>query len=114
MNDYIFTLSITPSRKLKTVIGSGDFELSTPLSLGKWATVYVSYAFTAGGYGISRVFLNGVSDDGFASITAGLAPSDFSFSDMLQVGGNFVGSIRRFQIFTSASLELVTGDCIFF
>lgn len=102
-------LSITPGMKLKTTIGPKSEELNVPLSLGKWTTIYVSYVLTAEGFGISRVFLNGGDAGGNAATMNGNLRSDFSLSDTLQIGGDFVGSIRRLQIYTTAALELVTG-----
>jgi len=105
---YPFALQINSDLKLKTFIGPSTALLSQSLTLGKWASVYIMYSFTAGGYGLSRAYINGIDAGGLAETTNGLAHSQFSTADILRVGG-FVGHLKRLQIFSPAAIGMNKG-----
>jgi len=79
------------------------------LTLGKWATIYLAFALTAGGYGRGQLTIDGIMATA-VPITATLPTSlAFSNSDVLKIGGAFSGHIRRIQIYSPGSLGVVTG-----
>jgi len=106
---YPFALQIKSDLKLKTFIGPVSALLPQSLTLGKWASVYIIYSFTAGGYGFSKAYINGVDAGGFADTTNGIGHSTFSTNDIVRVGG-FIGHLRRLRIFSPAAIGMNKGS----
>ena len=110
----MFTLAVTPNMKLRATIKDGNQEMDTVLTVGHWATVYVLYSFTAGGYGIAKVYVNEGPAGGLAATSnAPNIPTIFSSTlDTLKIGGGFVGHLKRFQVYSPAALPFIasTGD----
>ena len=108
--------------KLKTNVYNLNYETGQVLPVGTWISVYALYFLTHGGYGGSKVYVDGVDAVGLAATTTVPSPPPtFSTSDELKIGGGFEGYLRRFQIyspaafpFETASSSSTTNLCFFF
>jgi len=107
LTDDVFSLAITPNLRLKTTIRGSSHQVPQTLSLGSWAQVYVFYSFTSGAYGISKIYLNGIPTDGFAVVAVGTTPPVFSPTDVVKIGGGFVGHLKRLQVYSPAALPFI-------
>jgi len=97
--------------KIRTTIHATTGVLPTQLVVGKWATVYVAYSFTAGGYGLSRAYINGQDTGLVVDISNAPSNSVFSTADFIRTGG-FIGHLKRIKIFSPASFGMSTGTSI--
>ena len=97
--------------KIRTTIHANTGVLPKQLVVGKWATVYVAYSFTDGGYGLSRVYINGEDTGSVVDISNAPSNSFFSTADFMRTGG-FIGHLRRIKIFSPASFGMSTGTSI--
>jgi len=75
--------------------------------VGQWTAIYVVYAFTSGGFGVSMVYIDGFLANSAALTTNGLSPSAFSTSDIVKIGQGFTGKLKRIQIYSPAAFGLV-------
>ena len=96
--------------RIKTTIRDQSVEMATVIPAGEWRTVYVVYTFTTGGYGISKVYIDGADAGGSAWTSSSTSPPSFSNSDLIKIGGGFKGHLRRFQIYTPAASPFETAS----
>ena len=78
------------------------------ISLGQWNSIYVGFVFTAGGYGMSLIYINGLMANAIGTIPAAPSPAAFSTNDEIKIGGGFKGYLRRLQIYSPAAFGLTT------
>ncbi len=101
----MFNLIITPGRNLKFKFNDASVQLPETIPLGVWTQIYVYYAFTSRGFGISMVYINGIMTNNIAStLTAPNPASTFSLSDIIGFGGGFYGQLKRLQIYSPAAV----------
>lgn len=87
---------------------------TTPLTLGKWAAIFVSYSYTYGGYGVANFYIDGaLVDPAIATNTAYGANGNtvFSTSDYVRIGAGFIGQLRRLQVYSPAAFRLNPNTC---
>ena len=95
---------------LKLNLDSTSSETPQTVSMGEWTAVYVFYVFTQGGFGLARVYIDGAYTSATPSVFNSPAPSDFTTSDTVKIGGGFSGYLRRVQIYSPASVGFASGD----
>ena len=83
--------------------------MSLALPVETWVTLYVVYTLTHGGYGVAKVYINGVDTTGLGATSNAPSPSIFSTSDILKIGGGFEGHLRRFQVYSPAASPYITS-----
>jgi len=97
---------------LKTYFDAFSMETTDTIIAGSWNTIYVVYAFTASGYGISKIYINGVDNNGEATTMTSPGPAIFTPADTIKIGQGFAGELRRFQVYSPAAFGLATDNCI--
>jgi len=97
---------------LKMVMKTSAVSLTETMTLGQWNSIYLSYIFTAGGYGMALTYINGMMTSGIGTITTAPSPSVFSTSDEIKIGGGFKGYLRRLQIYSPAAFGLATTSIL--
>ncbi len=93
---------------LQTYFDIYPMQTTDTITTGMWNTIYVVYASTGSGYGVSKIYINGVDSNGQATTTSSPGPATFTAGDVIKIGQGFVGELRRFQIYSSASFGLAT------
>ncbi len=99
---------------LKTFIDTGFMETTDTITPGEWNTIYVVYASTASGYGVSKIYINGVDNNGEAANSNSLDATMFTSNDIIQIGQGLVGELRRFRVYSPAPFGLATEQSINF
>lgn len=92
--------------------GSGDVLGNTSLALDQWQVVGVTFSNTTPGFGVTRLFVNGVLDSAFADTTIAAldAPSYIGYSGLGQSNDQgYRGYIDLFQIIPEPSTILLAG-----
>jgi len=95
---------------LKLNLDGTNSETSETVSVGEWTAIYAFYIFTQGGFGTTRVYIDGVIPALYPIISSSPAPSDFSTSDTVKIGGGFSGYLRRIEVYSPASVGFASGD----
>ena len=92
------------SRRLGTLMENTMGTRTSPLLIGKWTMVYVSYFRTVKGQGFSKILLDGISEE--TSFTWVSGASDYSTCtamSSIKVGNGFIGEIKRIQVYSPAA-----------
>jgi len=77
------------------------------INVGEWTQIYASYIYTYGGVGETVVYVNGVVAGGITFTLAAHGPSVFGGADTFSIGSGLIGKVRRIQIYSPATLQLV-------
>jgi len=85
-------------------------SMAPGLTLNQWSTVFVSYSYTYGGFGISAIYIDGQFTNIPPRSSTGYLASAFSTSDVVKFGGGFIGKLRRFQVYSPAGFRPNEGS----
>jgi len=90
---------------LKTTLQTKAAETAV-IASERWYMVYVMAFYNDGALAAFSTSINGPA---FASMDYTTSPyqhSDFSYSDLVKIGGGFIGQLRRFQIYSPGAYQL--------
>ena len=85
-------------------------ELSQTIIPKQWNNIYLSFAFTQGGLGMGRGYINGEMSNDALEIPNSPPASAFSTSDDIKIGGVFTGELRRLQIYSPGTFGIITEN----
>ena len=109
----VFRLALDYDMNLYTAVDGNSVKLTPKLNLGQWNMIYAAYTYSAGGVGgvgVSLVIVNGVVASGHAKAIGVYGTTPFSNADKIYVGSGWTGQIRRFQVYSPATIRFEQGN----